>query len=1021
MGRKSIGGLLIAGLALAGWAWQTWHSPVSKKEAAETPASHPIPSPSASATQAKDPTPAAPSVEVTSPTLPADEQEAPELERAATVGQLRLEGPGGEAVYGFVQLIEANQTFLDYMASMARIGEALYYDSILQEAELTESAPTLAITSEANQADFVIVSAPGYAPYLDAWKPIADDEEKTLQLELAKPIAVTVLTADGQPIQDAEVWYRWRGIFDQNEKAPLLDRFRPRFFQDVVVTDAQGKAVITSTFPEDANELFVRPGDLWATQVVTGVAGKPIEIRCPDAFMITGTVLANGKPPEQEVFLKVTIHRGDQYWIMEGGRVKEEGKYKVTGIATGYPTYSIEALGQGYASVTREILSPAPGSTVHLDFALEQGCGGTIQIQDPWGHPIANGRIKFVAEGERNHMYGYNTQADGKVILPNCFSKHDNWWLNLRIGDNLYFRLPNLYHCGDSVSITLPNLAKITGIRIANALLGDATVKHVRWQGRSSQSWGTVDGLPSNEQPLLVASGAGSLQITLSDGRSFQQNLTLTPGWLGAVELSCQPATLRMELPADPPAYVEITDQNNALVFAQENLSGPVSIPLWRGNFGMVVIWPEQTREIPLISIRKQVLDLGKIEAANDGLVHGIVKDSNNQPVQWANLYLTSSNGFSSQNFITEEDGAFSFQNVPLGAYYLLCDTADSHGLEGTTWMQSLNLTADAPEKDLVVQLPVGESHQVAVETDLSWGCNAFAILATPSASAHAPIRSQGPTYLAAQAQNGWLGVAQILDGQTRAQAIEIPAGSGNYQMPAASFRHLDISFVDEQEQAWDSLLLRLQLFGHPCTRRLTLDSNGHLQLEVDRVAPWSIQVAAPSGLVRNYALAELEEHQTLVIPRAEEGSELAVINESGRPIPWPVLQSVDGAVVIPSNAKGFARIPDDYQRPLVISAPGYMPSWLENPHQSTAVLPQRLDHIQVQVPTNTTKLQWQTNSPIVSLWQPEMPVRPGQTTVSLPPFHPAHFTFTAYDANGALLATTEASISKNGQTVVMR
>lgn len=1012
--KAGIVALITLALTLLAWSWFSNEDPATTSG---TNASTPTAESSDSGTATLETTAAA-SEEAAAPTAEQPESAQP-IERREVVGKLRLTGHDGKAVGGRVELVKVNETFTTHFSTMARIGQAIYYDSIVQEALVEETDGSLAITADGNRADFLIVFADGFTPYLEEWKPITPGQDQVVELTPALPIAVTVLTNEGQPIEDAQVWYRWSGVFNQNESAPLLDRFRARFFQEVAATDKLGQAVLTSTFPEWSTEIFVRPGDLWATVVTAAEAGKPIEIRCPDGFMVSGAVTVNGKAPEQEVQLKATVHQGDQYWMLESGRAKEEGKYKIIGIPAGYPAYQIEAVGNGLANQTQEIFAPTSGSIVQLDFAMEQGHGGNLLLKDPWGEPIQSGRIKFVAEGDRNHMYGYDSDANGLIELPPSFRKGESWWLNLRLGDNLYLRLMDAFQVGESSEVSVPNLARITEVKIDKDLLDNATVNSVTWNGLSSQSWGSVTWNPQTGGSPLLASGSAALEITLTNGRHFRQPVVLPPGARDSISVNALPTTLTFELPEAPAAYVSITDQHGATVFEEDELSGQVSVPLWQGNFSLVAIWPETAREIPLVRIQFTDVDLGRIEATASGFVEGVVEDSNGNPVQWAELNFTSISGYSSQFFRTDADGRFAFFDLPLGQYYILYDTSQSYGSQSATMIEKVTVTADRLHQNITLQIPAG-AKRVRLTCDNSWAFNAFAILATAQASTHAEVRSQGPTLIAAQSQPGWLGVAQILDGQIRALAMQVAAGPGEYSLPSTSMRTSTLHFVDELGQPWSQLLLRLELVGHPLIRRPTVDSTGALTVTANPSAPWSLQVCAPSGQALYFDLASLGSDETLTIPQEIVGNQITVQNEAGDAIPWPTLQSADGSTVFPSDKDGQATIPSKYTSALVVSASGYLACWIANPRATTTTLPKRIDGVQVQVPNGTKRLSWTSDSPYESLWAAELELAPGQNRAELPPFHKGSFTFSAFAADGTQLATTTAKVDHPGQMLTL-
>jgi len=943
------------------------------------------------------------------------------IEREGVSNQLRITDAEGNPVAGRVEFIQADESFLNYFSSLARLGSAIYFDSIVQEG-MTELADGLFNLSAAgNQADFLVVLAPGFTPHLEEWEPLSPGKDFELTLSKAKAISITVLTQNGQPIKDAEVWYRWTGIFDQNENAPLVDRFRTRFFQESVITDPNGLAVVTSSFPEWSTEIFVRPGDLWATVVQTVEAGSSVVIRCPNAFMVKGSVSVAGKPPDTEVQMKVTIHQGDQYWLLESGRAKEEGKYQITGIPSGYPAYQIEAQGNGFANQTKTIFAPKPGETIALDFAMEQGFGGSIQLIDSWGMPLPNARLKLVAEGNRNSMYGYDSDDAGQVSLPPDFQKNETWLLNLRLGEELYLRLNKPFVVGESTEITVPNLAKISAVEIPQEILTDATIESVRWSGKSSQSWGAAWWSPESAETTLLASGSADLAIQLSDGRKIHQPIVLAPGSEGPVIVDRAPCTLRFALPTDTPASVTLSNQDGIVVFEREEVSGPISVPLWQGNYALVVLWPETSREVPLISLDQEDVDLGLIKPLPSGYIEGLVQDSRGAPVQWADVRLTSTNGYNSQSWTTDVDGAFFFYDIPLGKYYLLCDTAQTHGIHSSTLIQEIDVTANQLEQQVTLDLVTDEKERVKLSCASLWAHNSIAILASHPTSTHATIDSHGQASLSSQSDPAWLGVAQILDGEILAQAMPIAAGPGDFTLPSAAMRTSNIHFIDELGQPWQHLLIRLELNGHPLTRRPTLDVSGSLKVRSDASAPWSLQIVSPSGQIFRFDLAALQSDETLTIPSKMRGHEVTVRNEDGKALPWPTVQLLHDSSSFPSDKNGRITLPENLTQAVVVSADGYLPCIVRNSSGKTITLPQRLDGIQMRLPNDATKILWTNHSGYESLWENQAVGSSGSNPIMLPPMAAGRFTFYAYNLQEVVIAEQEFVLRENGQVLVWK
>ena len=230
--------------------------------------------------------------------------------------------------------------------------------------------------------------------------------------------------------------------------------------------------------------------------------------------------------------------------------------------------------------------------------------------------------------------------------------------------------------------------------------------------------------------------------------------------------------------------------------------------------------------------------------------------------------------------------------------------------------------------------------------------------------------------------------------------------------------RTSNIHFIDEHGQPWQHLLIRLELNGHPLTRRPTLDASGTLKVQSDATAPWSLQIASPSGEIFRFDLVALQSDETLTIPSKMRGREITVRNENGDALPWPTVQILHDSSSFPSDKNGRVTLPENLTQPLVVSANGYLPCLVRDSSGKTIILPQRLDGIQMHFPDDATKIRRTNLSGFESLWENQEVVSPAHNPVELPPMAGGRFTFYVYNEQEVLIAEQKFILRESGQAL---
>lgn len=943
-------------------------------------------------------------------------EEEPTIQRMSE-GFLRLQDQEGNPVQGRSILVAEDETLQGWMAIPGRIGIAIYSESILQEGLSTPESVGLPITEDGNKADLHFVIAEGYEPIVEAWEPLAAGEIHRTSLAPVEPIFVTVQDEAGAPIPNAEVWLRWIGETTFNEEGTTVERLQGRHYQEKVLTDDEGKALLTVCFQGEANSVFVRPGDAFASQQVVCSSGEEIVVTCQSAFTIKGRITVDGKVPDREVQVMAMLPVGDSFSYLESGRAKEEGNYSVKGVLAGFPTVLVQAMGEGLAMQLRHFPGGKAGEIVEIDFDMKPGVGGEITLLDAWGDPMAGATVQLVGEGDRRHVYQYEANEEGRCSLPVAFLVGDRYWMDVGFS-GMTMRLPQAFVAGKNVSLQPENMAKISSVDIAEELLGDTSVTELVWRPlgagiKGSAVWGHSDQL----SPVLIA-GRGTLSAKFSDGRTLVMPAFLEAGSQDSLTFEVETASLRFQLPAGRIATIRLYDQLGNFVFGADGLEGSVEIPCWTGDFSLEVYWDGGSQVRPGIHIPSGGLDLGNLSETQTGSVWGVARDEAGNPVGWSDLVLTSQDGYYFQEGATDVDGSYYITGLPLGSYYLFASSDQYHGGAGESRVQQFSITAVEPEISVDIVMGVAEDILVVEHEPANAGGTEI-IHVTASGIQLRTASPTGKSELPAQVLPGWVGAVQAKGGQIMVSSAPAQEGPGFVNMPGfvASLRKVKV--VDEYGLPRLDMILRLELAGFPPTGRLMPDGDGNLHLSMAGDGPWSLHARDGEGVSHSIPLSRAMETGVFEIPRTLPSRFLQVVDLEGNALSNAEAMDERFLQVFRADREGRIGIPLRHEWVLV-DARGHLPLWVDSEQSGDVELPRAVRGIQLVFPAGGNSVSWSHAYSENSGVPTKMDVGDTEGIVTLPPVPYGELDLVLWDVKGEKMLTKSVTVDGDLTTVTM-
>ena len=914
----------------------------------------------------------------------------PSIQRLSD-GFLRLEDQEGNPVQGLSILVEENEVFQGWMAIPGRIGSAIYHDSILQEGVAASAVDGLPITEDGNQADLHFVIADGYEPIVEEWNPVtAGDTHRTI-LTQVDPISVTVQDEDENPIPEAEVWLRWIGETTFNEEGTTLERLQGRHYQEKVITDEKGKAIMTVCFPGASNSLFVRPGDAFASQQVVCASGEDVVITCKSAFTIKGKITIDGKLPDREVQVMAMLPVGDSFFYLESGRAKEEGRYTVQGVLSGYPMVMVQAMGEGLAMQLRHFPGGEPGEVIEMDFDMKPGVGGEILILDAWGEPLPGATVQLVGEGDQRHVYRYETNEEGRCSLPVTLFPGDSFWMDVGFSGTT-MRVPEAFVAGEETTLQIPNMARISSVTIPSDLLGETAVTELAWDSQEPSVeglavWKSSDAL----SPNLIA-GRGSLTALLSDGRSLAMPAYLEPGSQDAIVFAAETAFLRFQLPENRVASVYLIDQGGNPAYEQEALEGACQLPCWVGGFSLAVYWEGGYLFRSGIQVPSGGLDLGLLGETTMGEVSGFVRLESGAPVGWADLYVTSQDGYHFQENVSDVDGSYYFGWLPLGSYYLYASSDQYHGGAGESRIQEFSISAGQPVIDLDIVMGMVDG-ELVVEHESNAAGGMEILHVTQSGIQFRDASPAGKTVLPAQTDHGLVGAILAKSEQVQVSSTPVQSGPGSVVLPPFEAQLHEVLVVDEHGTPRFDVILRLELAGFPPTGRLVPGADGILRLSIAGAGPWDLHARDEQGGSHRVSLVQALATGRFEIPRKIPVRTLQVVDQEGKALPFAEAMDQDLRQVFRADREGRIDVPLQ-QEWVLVDALGFLPLWVKPEDSVVLEMPRVATGLQVVVPEGGSLVSWSHSYSDSTAFHSEAQVFDADRTVGLPlvPFGELNF-----------------------------
>ena len=909
-------------------------------------------------------------------------EQAPSIQRL-TDGFLLLEDPQGNQVQGRSILVAEDETMLGWMAIPGRVGSAIYHESILQEGESIPGTEGLPISEVGNHADLHFVIAEGYEPIVEAWEPIAAGETHRTTLTPVEPIRVRVQNPDGDPIPGAEVWVRWIGELTLNEGGTTLERLHGRHYQEAVITDEKGETTVDVCFPGKANSLFVRPGDAFASQQVVCSSGEEVVITCETAFAIKGKVTIDGQLPDREVRLMAMLPIGESFSFLESARAKEEGRYSIGGVLTGYPTVLVQAMGEDLAMQMRHIPGGEPGEVIEIDFDMKPGLGGELLVNDAWGSPLPGATVQLVGEGDQRHVYLYEANEGGKVTLPVAFPLESQYWMELGFS-GMTMRLPEDFQAGDELVLQARNQARITSVQLTPDLLGEASLSNLIWRSREPMAGGEASWESSTETSPVLVAGRGSLTATLSDGRQFTMGTYLEPGSQDPLVFDVQPAILRFQVPDGIVVSVYLFDQLGNYLFGGEGLEGPVEVPCWEGEFSLGIYWEDGSFIRPGIHVPSEGRDLGMLGLGNAGAVYGTVRDEAGSPIGWCDVVISSHDGYYYFDGVSDLDGSYFMGGLPLGEYYLYASSHTYHGGEGESRIQQFAITAAEPEVHLEVVMGAAEGHlSVRHETGPVGGMEI--LLVTPSGVQFREASPTGTSQLPAQPMPGWVGAVHAQGTNVRVSSAPVQAGPGAVVLPEFSSQFREVKVVDEHGAPRLDMILRIELAGNPPTGRLAPDGDGALHFSVTGDGPLALYARDGLGMSHTIPLDEAMAVGRFVVPRELPSRLIHVVDTTGKAIPRARAMDDGLQDVFRADHEGQILVPVKYDW-MIVDARGFLPVWVGPDHQGVVDLPPARAGVKLVLPEGGASLTLDYLHAERSAVATEIRLSSAQREVILPP-----------------------------------
>jgi hypothetical protein len=287
---------------------------------------------------------------------------------------------------------------------------------------------------EGESASVVWVTCPGYAPasrWIDGeGAPTSID----VSLSTAAPLAVTVLSAEGEPVPGARV-YQLGASREEARRAGFLGSWEAlepgaevpatEVLQELLhlrEADEAGQVEVTSGAP--ASLFLATSGATCSAAAVVAPGETMLELRLGEGlFSASGTVLAGGEAgPPEGYRVSVSWKQANRTVLLGEATPSASGEWgplQLPVMGRGHLELTARG-GEGFTTpISREF--PLAGEMLVVNFQVEPALTQVVYARDGEGSPLADVRVRLMwPEGELWSVAEAWSDADGVALVKGC-------------------------------------------------------------------------------------------------------------------------------------------------------------------------------------------------------------------------------------------------------------------------------------------------------------------------------------------------------------------------------------------------------------------------------------------------------------------------------------------------------------------------------------------------------------------------------------------------------------------------
>jgi hypothetical protein len=282
-----------------------------------------------------------------------------------------------------------------------------------------------------------------------------------IRLERAALFSARVVDSKGGPVIGAIVEH----LVDDRIRGPLSARAEPaRPWSETVTSGVDGLAALSS-FPGQSR-LQASFGDLRSAWW-SGVSGDVVELRLLATFRARGRVVGTDGRLSEELRVRVLARESEEYEPLATCAVGSDGSWASETLPVlSVDSYAFLLEGKPFAQQRRDVRSPAPGSTVDVEFAPIAGVELQIRVRDSQGKNI-QGAFVSVHWNESGAWQKLErlTDAAGIAVMTGC--RPGSIWVRARANGRVPRLLPESEYYeapATPIEVELDRAGRIEGI-----------------------------------------------------------------------------------------------------------------------------------------------------------------------------------------------------------------------------------------------------------------------------------------------------------------------------------------------------------------------------------------------------------------------------------------------------------------------------------------------------------------------------------------------------------------------------